>query len=658
LFPKALEGDLNSGSFWPIEIQNSLENEMKKRKTILTVLLFTVGLTASLFAAEIHEAVKAGNLAAVQALIEKDPGTINAKDETGRTPLHWAARGTNNEVLSYLAEKGAELNALDNNGTAPLHSLASRGNADGARILLAKGADINIKAPNQSTALHFAALSRRVDMIRLLVEGKADLESRDQQGRTPLVAAAREMAGPGVIRTLLDLGANIESVDKSGATALGLAAWRGSADVVSLLLDRKASFPVNTRDGRELLGFAVSTGLADLFSRMVEKGADLNQEAGNRGTLLHAAAEGGVIPILEILLGKGLNINGADAYGWTPLHFAADMGRTAAVELLLSKGADPKILTGMGQSAYNLAEDNEDKEMTAFLGVKGFDRSPARFPELAGEYLGQKKPGKKAEVFAPGIVSGRFSLHSNVVFSPDGKEAFWSLQIPARTIGYSSGRTVFSRFVDGRWTYPRKAVFSGTELDDVPFFHPAGTHLFDMAPRPFPGGRETGKENIWIWDKDPAGWSNPRPLDAAVNDLPHHWQFSVDREGTVYFSTNIPGSLGQGDIYVARLAGGRYQKPENLGAQINSPAGEGFPFIAPDGRYLLFERNFDIYASFRQKDGTWGAAKRLGPEVNTPGMEILPIVSPDGKYLFFSRNQQSYWIDAAVIEDVRLKDSK
>jgi hypothetical protein len=39
-------------------------------------------------------------------------------------------------------------------------------------------------------------------------------------------------------------------------------------------------------------------------------------------------------------------------------------------------------------------------------------------------------------------------------------------------------------------------------------------------------------------------------------------------------------------------------------------------------------------------------------------MEILPIVSPDGKYLFFSRNQQSYWIDAAVIEDVRLKDSK
>ena len=66
----------------------------------------------------------------------------------------------------------------------------------------------------------------------------------------------------------------------------------------------------------------------------------------------------------------------------------------------------------------------------------------------------------------------------------------------------------------------------------------------------------------------------------------------------------------------------------------------------------------DIYVSFRGKDGRWGDAVRLGPEVNTPGMEILPIVTPDGKYLFFSRNQQSYWIDAAVIEDLRPKDTK
>ena len=630
-----------------------------RRNTFATTLL-VVGLAvaASIHAAEIHEAVRAGDPARVRAVIEKDPGQINIKDENGRTPLHWAARGANNEVLAYLVEKGADLNVLDNSGTAPLHSLASRGNADGVRIVLAKGADINIKASNKSAPLHFAALGRRVEVLRLLVERKADLESRDEQGRTPLVVAAREMAGPDVVRTLLDLGARIDSTDRFGDTALSLAAWRGSADVVSLLLERNSPLPISTGKGRQILEFAVSTGLADLFSRMAEKGADLNLEIGNSATLLHAAAEGGSVRILEILLGKGLDINRRDDNGWTPLHFAADMGRAPAIELLMSRGADAKARTVMGQSAYNLAEDNDDKDTMTFLAARGIDRSPASFPELRGEYLGQKRPGKTPEVFAPGIVSGRFGLHGNVVFSPDRKEALWSMMIPLRTVGYSAGRTVVSRLVDGRWTYPRKAVFTGIELDDVPFFHPGGTLLFDMARRPFPGGRDTGKENIWVWEKRAGEWTSPRPLDAIVNDLPHHWQFSVDREGSVYFSTNIPGSLGGGDIYVSRLVDGRHQKPENVGAPINTPAAEGFPFIAPDGRYLLFGRDMDIYVSFRQKDGRWGEARRLGPEINTPGMELLPIVSPDGRYLFFTRSYGSYWVDAAVIDVVKPKELK
>ncbi len=631
---------------------------MKKRKMITIFFLFAVGMAASLFAAEIHEAVKAGNLAAVKAVLEKDPGQINAKDETGRTPLHWAARGTNNEVLTYLVDQGASLDVLDNNGTAPLHSLASRGNAEGIRALLAKGADIEIQSPDKNTPLHFASLGRQVEAVRLLVELKADIENPNEKGRTPLVLAAREMAGPDVVRTLLDLGAKIDSVDRDGSTALGLAAWRGSADVVSLLLERKAAVPVQSPKGRQLLEYAVSKGLADLFSKMAEKGADMSFESGKGKTLLHAAAEGGSVPILEILLEKGLDINKKDANGKTPLHFAADMGRTAAVESLLAKGADAGARTVMGQSAYNLAEDNEDKEMMSFLAAKGLDRSPARFPELAGDYLGQTKPGKTAAVFAPGIVSGPYGLHSNIVFSTDGKEAYWSLMIPPRTTGYSSGRTLVSRLVDGRWTYPQKAVFSGMALEDVAFFHPAGTRLYDMARRLFPGGQNTGKENIWVWDKDSAGWTNPRPLDAAVNDLPQHWQFSVDREGSVYFSTTIPGGLGGGDIYVSRLVEGRYQKPENLGARVNSPGGEGYPFIAPDGRYLLFGRDSGIFVSFRQNDGSWGEAKRLGREVNAAGGEMLPIVSPDGKYLFFFGQNGVHWIDAAVIEDMRSKESK
>ncbi len=614
---------------------------------LMAFVAVIIGIDAPPQSRTTHQAAQAGDLAALRAITEKAPAQVNAKDENGRSPLHWAARGTNIELLAYLVEKGAKVNALDNNGTAPLHSLSARGNVDGIRLLLAKGADIHIQTAEKNTSLHLAAQGGQVEAVRLLVARGADLERVNAYGRSPLVFAARERGGRAVVEALLDLGAKIDAVDKSGDTALALAAWRGSADVVTLLLERNASVPIDGARGLQLLRSAVSKALPELFSRMVQRGSDLDVEQDGR-TLLHAAAEGGSVPIVEILLSRGLDINRKDANGWTPLHFAVDAERTGVVDLLLAKGANKDTRTAIGQSAYNVAEDDDDRDMMTFLTTKDFDRSPARFPELRGAYLGQKPPGRQSEVFAPGLVSGRHALHGNVVFSPDGKEAFWSLM---------GGQAVVSRLVDGRWTYPRRASYGGTALEDVPCYGHGGTRLYDMAWRALPDGRNTGKENIWVWDKGPNGWTNPRPLDAVINDLPQHWQFSVDREGNVYFSASIRGSLGE-DIYVSRVAGGRNQKPENLGPAVNTLEEEGFPHVSPDGSYLLFGRSQDIYVSFRGKDGRWGDAAPLGPEVNTPGIELLPVVSPDGKYLFYFGEGGVRWVDAAVIQDTRRKATK
>ncbi|MGV8040095.1 MAG: ankyrin repeat domain-containing protein [Thermoanaerobaculaceae bacterium] len=595
--------------------------------------------------------MQAGDLAKVKALLERDPAQVNAKDDGGRTPLHLAARGTSTEVLALLVERGADVHALDGNGIAPLHSLASRGDADGIRLLLDRGADVNVSSPNRRTPLHFAVLGRQDAVLGLLAERKANLESPDDRGRTPLVVAAREMAGPEVVRTLLDLGARIDAADRYGDTSLSLAAWRGSAEVVSLLLARGAALPPAGPKAQQLLGLAVSKGLPELFARLVEKGADLSAPTEAGGSLLAAAAEGGSVPILQALIARRLDVDHRDDNGWTPLHFATDLGHRAAIELLLAKGASIDARTAMGQSPLNIAEDNGDSETIALLRARGASPAPPAFPVLEGPYLGQKPPGRTAEVFAPGIASGRYGLHSSVIFSPDGKEALWALMLPGKANQYGTGRTVVSRLVDGRWSYPREAVCEGTKVEDVPAFHPDGTVLFDMAERPFPGRKEPGKENIWVWEKGPAGWRNPRPVDAAVNDLPHHWQFGVDRRGDLYFSTNVPGSLGGGDIWVSRRVDGRYQPPVNLGPSVNTPAGEDFPYISPDGQTLLFGRSFDIYVSTRAQDGTWTRARRLGPEVNTPGMEVLPSLSPDGKVLFFSRGFRTFWVDAGVVRD-------
>ena len=623
---------------------------MRKSVNVVAALVLFTAVGPGATGGSIHDAVKAGNLAQVQALVAKDASLLEARDEQRRTPLHWAARGTNLAVLRWLVEQGADVGSLDGSGVAPLHSLASRGNLEGIRIVLARGADVNVALPNKSTPLHQAALGRQVETVRLLVERKADLERADEQGRTPLLVAAREMAGPSVVRTLLDLGARIDVADRSGWTALELAGWRGSADVVAVLLERGAVFETAGPRGARLLEFAVSGGLTDLFSKMIERGADVNAQLPTGRTLLHSAAEGGAVGIMDVLLKKGLNINARDVFGWTPLHFAADLGRQAAIELLVSRGADRTVLTTMGQSVYNVADDNADEPTKAFLAARGFDQGPARFPDLGGSYLGQKPPGTTSAIFAPGIVSARYDGHSTVVFSTDGLEAFWSVQVPSRTSAYSLGRTLVSRLVGGRWTYPRPAVFDGTALDDVPFFHPAGTRLYDMSDRPFPGGRSTGKENIWAWDKGANGWTRPTPVGQAVNGVPLHWQFSVDRDGTIYFSTNVPGTRGGSDIFRSRVVNGEYQAPENLGPGVNTGAGEEFPYVTPDGRLLLFGRDLDIYVSVRDASGHWEDGAASLDRRSTRQAWSCCRSSTGRQVPFFTRNQRVFWVDASVIE--------
>jgi ankyrin repeat protein len=79
-------------------------------KTVL-LFLFLVAFSTALFSLEIHDAVRAGDLARVKALLEKDPGLVNAKAPNGKTPLFVACiekKGL--EMVRYLGDHGAEVN--------------------------------------------------------------------------------------------------------------------------------------------------------------------------------------------------------------------------------------------------------------------------------------------------------------------------------------------------------------------------------------------------------------------------------------------------------------------------------------------------------------------------------------------------------------------
>ena len=629
---------------------------MKKTSGILAALLLLF-MGIPIQAAEIHQAVQNGDLAAVKALVEKDDTAVHSRDSDGRTPLHWACRGRSTDIVAYLIEKGADANALDNNQTAPLHSLAVRNLTEAAELLISKGAEISILDYVNQTPLHHSASSGHKEISALLAQKGAKLEIKDNWGRTPLLLCARERGGPELAEVLIKAGANVNARDKYGATSLNLAAWRGKKGVVDVLLAAGAEVPVKGPESRRMAMYAASQGLENLFDRMDSDGADTRFRLQNGGSLLHKAAGGGSVKIIKTLMDRDLDAGQQDRFGWTPLHYAARNGRKEAAEYLIESGVDINARSVMGQSAYNVAEEFKQDEVTRLLIEKKADRGPLVFPRLEGDYLGQDPPGESPKVFGLGIVSSIWGLHSTVVFSPDGNTALWTPMVLRPGAIYSTGIIYMMTRDSGRWSAPRTAPFSGKFDDDVPFFAPDGKRLFFISSRPLPGAPGSRKERIWVMDKTDEGWSDPLPLGPEVNDMQIHWQFSVDGKGNLYFNSRSPDGFGGGDIYFSRFEDGHYLKPGNCGPAVNTDKDEGTPFIAPDGSYLLFQRSLDLYISFRRPDGKWTQARSLGKPINSPGNELCPVVSPDGKYLFFittrGGDNQAFWVDAGIIEHMR-----
>jgi Tol biopolymer transport system component len=241
-------------------------------------------------------------------------------------------------------------------------------------------------------------------------------------------------------------------------------------------------------------------------------------------------------------------------------------------------------------------------------------------------------------IFGEGVIStGDFESHPT--FAPDGLTLYFLKSTPA----FSFWTIVVSRFVDGRWTSPNVAPFSGRYSDADPFITADGKKFYFISNRPVPG--KTSRDlDIWVMDKTDNGWSEPRNLGQPVNSDANEWFPTLASDGTLYFGSSRAGGRGSTDIYRSQFINGNYGVPENLGNAINTEFDEYEPLIAPDQSFLIFmaagrpdcnSRSSDLLVSYR-KDGSWTKATNLGNEINSPREEYSPMISPDGKYFFFA----------------------
>jgi len=620
-------------------------------KTLMSILVSAVFLleTYTTQAQEIFNKVKNNDLEEVILLIEEDESLVNAKDETGNTPLHYAVMIESVIIMDFLLSKGADINAQNKQLNTPLYEAIQNRKEKISAILIEKGADIRKTNIHHQTPLHKAALTNQKVTGELLIAKGAPIDPVDRYQRTPFLYVARQWGNVDFGKLLLDNGANINFKDMDNQMALNLAAWRGFNDFIDFLLDNGAGYDTTRGGSRWMLISSASCGSYRLFKVVLEKESDLLSDAFIKRSIMHTAIMGGSVEIVELLQSKNIPLNNdANKYGWTPTHYAALNGHAEMIRFLVEKGCEINQRTFSGKSLYNIAEENNQSEVLKTIKELNGDTSPKKFPGLTGAYLGQVPPDGEPELFAPDIVSGAVDddNHGSIAFMPDGKEIYWNMR----------GKIWMTKLLNDKWTEPGIASFcnNGFYMYDNPFITPDGQKMFFTSTQP--GSVSENKENIWFVERTSSGWSEPEPVGPQMNAMQLHWGISVSNSGTIYFGGTGQNGYGMSDIYYSKLENGVYSKPVNIGAKINSTDTDHCPYIAPDESFIIFSRfgstGRGFYISFKDKSDKWIEPVQLNDYLEG----VCPLISPDGKYFLFN-SDGIYWMPAKFIDDLKLNKS-
>ncbi len=212
---------------------------------IMTMLICSCAQKApSMHFDSIFNAVRAGDINAVDTFLAKDPALVKAidsKSQYGGTPLFVAAltsysgdERTCRDMAAFLIRKGAYVNYKDKNGETPLHLVAAYGKVMMAELLIEKGANVNAACSAGWTPLHQAAMKGKKEIAVLLINKGALLDAEDGMGNTPLHCAAG-WGQQQVAEILISHGAKVNAKDKAGRTPIEYAQKNSHLEIVKLL---------------------------------------------------------------------------------------------------------------------------------------------------------------------------------------------------------------------------------------------------------------------------------------------------------------------------------------------------------------------------------------------------------------------------------------
>ncbi|XP_013782315.1 protein phosphatase 1 regulatory subunit 12B-like isoform X1 [Limulus polyphemus] len=260
-------------------------------------------------------ACAAGDTEEVERLLEKG-ADINTANVDGLTALHQACIDDNLKMVEFLVEHGCDVDRGDNEGWTPLHATASCGFLSIAKYLLENGASvakvnndgelpIDIAESEEMEELLQAEIDHlgidcdaaRTEEERVMMQDAQDFQLKNQNfndkihpktGATALhVAAAKGYIK--VLSLLIKAGLDLNTQDNDGWTPLHAAAHWGQKESCELLADNLANMDIQNFVGQTCFDVA-DPDLVSVLEDLKKKQNTLQKERPELGEILRRKA--------------------------------------------------------------------------------------------------------------------------------------------------------------------------------------------------------------------------------------------------------------------------------------------------------------------------------------------------------------------------------
>ncbi|XP_034658548.1 protein phosphatase 1 regulatory subunit 12A isoform X8 [Drosophila subobscura] len=238
-----------------------------------------------------------------------------------------------------------------------------------------------------------ACLSGDKDEVIQLLDQGADINTANVDGLTALHQACID-DNLDMVEFLVERGADINRQDNEGWTPLHATASCGFVSIARYLVENGADVAAVNSDGDLALDLAIDVqhmAMIDYMEKIVQElnidveqarkaeeqamlsdakkwlrsdAAEVDRPHPKTGaTALHVAAAKGYTKVLSLLLAGRGNVDRQDNDGWTPLHAASHWGQRETSEMLVESLADMDIRNYAGQSCIDVA----DRKIVKFL---------------------------------------------------------------------------------------------------------------------------------------------------------------------------------------------------------------------------------------------------------------------------------------------------